>query len=96
MDLGYPISRRDLPLGVLTDHLPLARAGHPAVTIMRGSYCSLRRVHRPGDHIGQLTGEGVLGAVHLVCNTLRRFRGGAVQGWSGENSAGSPQQEPLT
>ncbi len=74
-ELGYPIVRRDLPLGILVDHLPLARAGHPAVTIMRGSYRSLRRVHRPTDHVDQITGEGVLGTVQLVCSTLQRVRG---------------------
>jgi hypothetical protein len=73
-ELGYPIVRRDLPLGILVDHLPLARAGHPALTIMHGSRRSLRRVHRPTDHADELTGKGVLRTVGLVCAALERVR----------------------
>lgn len=72
--LGLRIERRGLPLGVLTDHLPLARAGYPAVTIMRGGRGSLRRVHRPSDEAAHLTGEGVQLAVRLVCAALDRIR----------------------
>jgi hypothetical protein len=73
--LGHPLVRRNLPPGILVDHLPLARAGHPAITLMHGSRRSLGRVHRPSDHSDHLTGEGVLRTVSLVCHALARVRG---------------------
>jgi hypothetical protein len=73
-ELGYPIVRRALPLGILVDHIPLARAGHRAVSIMHGSRRSLLRVHRPADHPEHLTAEGVLKTVRLVCHALAGVR----------------------
>lgn len=73
-ELGLPLSARRLPVGILLDHIPLARAGHPAVTLLRGNRRSLRRVHRPDDSADRLTGAGVLRAVQLVCNALRLAR----------------------
>lgn len=73
-NLGHPLVQRELPLGILVDHLPLARAGHTAITLMHGSRRSLGRVHRPTDHVDNLTGEGVHRTVHLVCHALERVR----------------------
>jgi len=47
--LGPPITRRRLPLGILTDSLPLARAGSRAVTLSRMDWNTLRRMHTPRD-----------------------------------------------
>jgi hypothetical protein len=77
-ELGIEIIRRDLPLGILLDHIPLARAGHPAISLLHGGRHSLRRVHRPTDHPGELSCAGVVGAVRLVCNALRLARGRAA------------------
>lgn len=45
---------RRLPLGILTDSLPFARRGTPAVTVGRLDWSTLRRIHTPGD-----TAEGL-------------------------------------
>ncbi|HUF49696.1 MAG TPA: M28 family peptidase [Longimicrobiales bacterium] len=72
--MGEPADRRDMPFGIQVDHIPIVRAGTPALTIMRGSLRSLRRVHRPGDDLDHLTGAGVTRTVDLVCGALRRLR----------------------
>lgn len=41
--------RRRFPLGILTDSLPFARRGHPAVTIGRLDWSTLRLLHTPAD-----------------------------------------------
>ncbi len=68
--------RRTLPVGVLVDHIPLADAGITAVTVMRGTRDSLRRVHRPEDAAERLTGEGVAQTVALVSGALAVLRRG--------------------
>ncbi len=77
--LGIPARRRHLPLGILLDHVPLVEAGFPAVTVMRGDGGSLRRVHRPTDHVAQLTGEGCGTTVALVSGALRALRAEAAR-----------------
>jgi hypothetical protein len=85
--LGEPVRRRATPLGLLLDHMPLARAGVPALTLARGSVGSLARVHRPADGPGRLRGTGVARAVRLVTAALQALRmtlppaeGGAARG----------------
>jgi hypothetical protein len=72
--LGEVASRRDLPFGIPVDHIPIVRAGVPALTLMRGSVSSLRRVHQPADALDQLRGDGVRRAVELVSGALVRLR----------------------
>lgn len=66
--------RRDVPLGILLDHMPVVDAGIPAVTLMRGSLRSLGRVHRVIDDVDHLDGSGVTAAVSLVSAALRILR----------------------
>ena len=47
--LGLPVRARRLPLGILVDSLPLARAGAGAVTIGRLTWGTLRVIHTPAD-----------------------------------------------
>ncbi|HEU4700765.1 MAG TPA: M28 family peptidase [Gemmatimonadales bacterium] len=47
--LGYELRRRRLPVGILVDSLPLARAGARAVTVGRLTWATLRRIHTPRD-----------------------------------------------
>lgn len=47
--LGPPVRTRRLPLGILVDSLPLARAGAAAVTIGRLTWNTLRVIHTPAD-----------------------------------------------
>jgi len=47
--LGLPLRPRRLPLGILTDSLPFARAGVPSITIGRLTWRTLRLLHTPRD-----------------------------------------------
>ena len=47
--LALPVRTRRLPLGILVDSLPLARAGAAAVTIGRLTWNTLRVIHTPAD-----------------------------------------------
>ena len=47
--LGIPARRRRLPLGILVDSLPLARAGARAVTVARLDWSTLRVMHTNRD-----------------------------------------------
>jgi hypothetical protein len=63
---GLAPRTRRLPLGILTDSLPFARAGVPAVTIGRLTWRTLRTIHTPAD-----TADGLsLEAATLVGRTL--------------------------
>jgi hypothetical protein len=75
--LGEPANRRDLPFGIPVDHIPLVKAGVPALTLMRGTIKSLNRVHRPADDLGSLKGDGIRRATELVTGALTRLRGQA-------------------
>jgi hypothetical protein len=46
---GLEVRPRRLPLGILVDGIPLARAGARAVTIGRLTWRTLRRIHTPRD-----------------------------------------------
>lgn len=78
--LGFEARRRSLPPWLLVDHVPFARAGLPAVTLMRGTPGSLRRVHRPEDDAGALTGAGVAAAAAVVARALDGLREKTVKG----------------
>jgi len=47
--LGIPAAVRHLPMGILVDSVPLARAGGVAVTIGRLDWSVLRLIHTPRD-----------------------------------------------
>jgi hypothetical protein len=66
--------RRNVPFGLMLDHLPFARAHLPAVTLMRGSFSSLQRVHRPADSLDRMTGRGIDSAVQLLRAALAHLR----------------------
>jgi hypothetical protein len=72
MDL--PAQRRNVPFGLMLDHLPMARAHLPAVTVMRGSFASLRRVHRPIDDVSHMSGAGIETVTRLLREALNLLR----------------------
>jgi hypothetical protein len=47
--VGLPVRARRLPLGILVDSLPLARAGADAVTVGRLAWSTLKVIHTPAD-----------------------------------------------
>lgn len=60
---------RHLPLGILTDSLPMARAGARAVTLGRLSWADLGRLHTPRDTMDDL-GLGTAEAVGRAVGRL--------------------------
>jgi hypothetical protein len=71
---SMPAQRRNVPFGLLLDHIPIARADLPAVTVMRGSFASLRRVHRPTDNLQNMTGSGIESVVRILRDALALLR----------------------
>jgi len=59
---------RVIPLvpGVLVDALAFSDAGWEAVTLSRGSFTTLRRIHTRGDSLDHLQGRGLSGAALTV------------------------------
>ena len=68
--LGLEAVRRPLPPFVLVDHEPLAAAGLPALTLLKGHWRSLLRIHRPADTADRLDGTGAAAVATLVLTTL--------------------------
>jgi Zn-dependent M28 family amino/carboxypeptidase len=72
--MDEPVRRRDLPLGMYLDHIALARAGIPAISLLRGDKASLRRVHRPADDVSHLDGSGAARVAEVVSVALESLR----------------------
>ncbi len=64
--LGLPIRLRRLPLGILVDSLPLARAGAPSFTISRLDWHTLRVMHTPRDTCNGLELNTAMGLGKLI------------------------------
>lgn len=73
-EMDVPAHRRNVPFGLLLDHMPLARRHLPSVTVLRGSLKSMLRVHRPDDSMDRLSGAGVESAVALIDRALKILR----------------------
>lgn len=73
-ELKLDARRRDVPFGILLDHMPLVTAGTPALSILRGGLASLRRVHRPIDDLTRLRGDGLEPTIRLVGRALGILR----------------------
>jgi len=54
-----PARVRRMPLGLLLDSVALTAAGWRSVTVSRGSFASLRRVHTRADSLERLRGDGI-------------------------------------
>ena len=54
-----PARVRRMPLGLLLDSVALTAAGWRSVTVSRGSFASLRRVHMRADSLERLRGDGI-------------------------------------
>jgi hypothetical protein len=68
--LGHPTKMRRLPLGILVDSLPLARAGARAVTLARLDWSTLQKLHTALDSADGCSFET---AVHVGELIARRF-----------------------
>lgn len=72
--LDLATHRRPLPRGLMVDHLPLAEAGIPTLTLLRGTMGSLMRVHRPADDASRLQGTGAAEGAALLAAALHLLR----------------------
>ncbi len=63
---GLPHRLRRLPVGILTDSLPFARAGVPALTIGRLTWRTLRTIHTPRDTAEGLSLETAIRVGHAL------------------------------
>jgi hypothetical protein len=64
-----PLVRR-MPLGLLTDSVAFADRGWRAITLSRGGWRTLRRVHTPDDSLDRLRGTGIDSAATLLVRAV--------------------------
>ena len=69
---GWRVRFRGVLPGILVDSVALTGAGWDAVTISRGDFSTLARIHTRGDSPDRLTGAGVAEAVGIVTNFIDR------------------------
>ncbi len=67
---------RGLPPGVLVDAVALAQAGWSALTVSKGTWRTLARVHTPRDTLARLEGRGVPEAAGALARLARLFAAG--------------------
>ncbi|HSH45721.1 MAG TPA: M28 family peptidase, partial [Longimicrobiales bacterium] len=72
--LEVPVQRKRLPRALQVDHLPLVEAGLPAVTLLRGDWSTLMRVHRPADDVSGLRATGAADGATLLSAAVRLLR----------------------
>ncbi len=69
---AVPAARaRRIPPGLLVDGVALAAAGWDAVTVSKGTYGTLRRVHTARDSLANLRGDGVAAAARVLVALAR-------------------------
>jgi hypothetical protein len=87
--LGLPVERRPLPRTLPVDHLPIAEVGIPALTVLRGTWRSLLRVHRPDDEPAALSGAGAAAGTPLLHGAVRLLRAQEAAHLAARRGAGS-------
>lgn len=55
--------------GILTDHVPLAAAGWKTLTLSRGTFRTLQRIHTTRDTLDWMRGRGIPGAARILART---------------------------
>jgi hypothetical protein len=68
---AWPPARRLLP-GVLVDGVALADAGWSVVTVSKGSWRTVGRIHTPRDDLTRLDGRGVEEVAQLLARAIAR------------------------
>jgi hypothetical protein len=71
--IGMTVAERPTIPGLLTDGVALADAGWSAVTMSRGSFATLWRIHRRADVAGRIRGIGMHEVARLVANAAREI-----------------------
>lgn len=65
-ELGDNITTGPLPPGLLVDGVALADRGWKVVSLSKGEWRTVARIHTPGDGLASLRGEGVVEVAALV------------------------------
>lgn len=68
-DNGEAIRVTRLIPGILTDHVPLAAAGWRTLTLSRGTFRTLQRIHTTRDTLDWMSGSGIAGAARVLART---------------------------
>lgn len=71
--IGTSVSERPTIPGLLTDGVALADAGWSAVTVSRGGFGTLWRIHRRADSTGRIRGIGMHEVARLIANAAREI-----------------------
>jgi hypothetical protein len=87
--LDLPVERKALPRSILVDHLPVAEAGIPALTLARGGWRTLARIHRPGDDADRIEGRGAADGALLLAAALKLMRDDEAGHLAGQRGGGS-------
>ena len=61
---------RRLPVGLLTDSVAFVDRGWASVTVSRGGWHTLRRIHSRGDTLRTLRGTGIESAAILLARAV--------------------------
>ena len=69
-ELGVDASSGPLPPGLLVDGVALADGGWEVVTLSKGDWRTVTRIHTPADDLASLRGEGVAELATLVQRAL--------------------------
>ena len=71
--IGMKVAERPTIPGLLTDGVALADAGWSAVTMSRGGFATLWRIHRRADVSGRIRGIGIHEVARLVATAAREI-----------------------
>ena len=69
--IDAPLLVRRIPPGLLVDAVALAAAGWEAITVSKGTWATLARVHTRRDTLARLRGEGLAEAAALLAELAR-------------------------
>jgi len=70
---GVPTRNGRVPSGVLVDGVALADAGWEVVTLSRGTWRTVARIHTPRDDLAHLTGSGIADLARLVVRVIEEL-----------------------
>jgi Zn-dependent M28 family amino/carboxypeptidase len=69
-ELGVKISCGRLPPGLLVDGVALADRGWKVVTLSKGEWRTVARIHTPSDDLARLRGDGVAEVAALIMRAI--------------------------
>ncbi len=87
--LDLPVRRRTLPRTLPVDHVPIAAWGIPSLTLLRGDWRSLLRVHRRTDDPSRIDGSGAADGATLLTAAMHLLRDQKASHLAGSRAAGS-------